>query len=94
MHERLTTDTSHTAQSATLLVIALLIVDSLHFVFARLLLPYLSPGVSAMYVLAIGTIQVGLFGLIRGGLHFSILLKYLWFFMAIGFLVATSTNIH
>jgi drug/metabolite transporter (DMT)-like permease len=77
-----------------LLVTALLIVDSLHFAFARLLLPYISPGVSAMYVLAIGTVEVALFSLTRKRLRFSTLGKRLWFFLAIGFLVAASTNIN
>jgi drug/metabolite transporter (DMT)-like permease len=77
-----------------LLVTVLLIVDSLHFAFARLLLPYISPGVSAMYVLAIGTVEVALFSLTRKRLRFSTLGKRLWFFLAIGFLVAASTNIN
>ncbi len=94
MQDTLTADTSRPASSAYLLVVPLLIVDSLHFVFARLLLPHISPGVSAMYVLAIGTIEVGVFGLIRGGLHIRVLKRYLWFFLVIGFLVAASTNIN
>jgi drug/metabolite transporter (DMT)-like permease len=77
-----------------LLVTVLLIVDSLHFAFARLLLPYISPGVSAMYVLAIGTVEVALFGLTQKRLRFNTLGKRLWFFLAIGFLVAASTNIN
>jgi len=94
MQDTLTADTSRPASSAYLLVLPLLIVDSLHFVFARLLLPHISPGVSAMYVLAIGTIEVGVFGMIRGGLHIRVLKRYLWFFLVIGFLVAASTNIN
>jgi drug/metabolite transporter (DMT)-like permease len=94
MQDTLTADTSRPASSAYLLVVPLLIVDSLHFVFARLLLPHISPGVSAMYVLAIGTIEVGVFSLIRGGLHIRVLKRYLWFFLVIGFLVAASTNIN
>jgi drug/metabolite transporter (DMT)-like permease len=47
-----------------------------------------------MYVLAIGTIEVGVFVLIRGGLHFKVLKRHLWLFLVIGFLVATSTNIN
>ena len=94
MQDTLSADTARPASSAYLLVIPLLIVDSLHFVFARLLLPHISPGVSAMYVLAIGTVEVGVFGLIRGGLHIRVLKRYLWFFLVIGFLVAASTNIN
>jgi drug/metabolite transporter (DMT)-like permease len=94
MQDTLTIDSSRSASSGYVLVIPLLIVDSLHFVFARLLLPHISPGVSAMYVLAIGTLEVGLFALISRRLHFKVLKRHLWFFLAIGFLVATSTNIN
>jgi hypothetical protein len=43
---------SRLANNRFLLASAFLTLDSLHFVFARLLLPHISPGVSAMYVLA------------------------------------------
>lgn len=94
MHEARTIDSSRLGNNRFLLVLGLLIVDSLHFVFARMLLPYISPGVSAAYVLGIATIQVGIFSLVRGRLNFDILRKYLWFFVVVGFLVATSTNIN
>ncbi len=94
MQETLTIDSSRLRSSGPWLIITLLIVDSLHFVFARLLLPHISPGVSAMYVLAIGTVEVGLFGLIRRRLHWRVLGRHLWFFLAIGVLVAASTNIN
>jgi len=76
------------------LILPLLLMDSLHFVFARLLLPHISPGVSAMYVLAIATIEVGLFAMVRGRLRFKVQKRHLWFLLAIGFLVAASTNIN
>jgi drug/metabolite transporter (DMT)-like permease len=47
-----------------------------------------------MYVLGIGTIEVGLFGLLRKHLRVGILHKHLWFFLIIGFLVAANTNIN
>ncbi|NIV28941.1 MAG: EamA family transporter [Anaerolineae bacterium] len=94
MQETRTTGTSRPANRGFILVTALLIVDSLHFVFARLLLPHISPGVSAMYVLAVGTAEVALFGLIRRRLHLRMLGQRGWFFLAIGFLVAASTNIN
>jgi O-acetylserine/cysteine efflux transporter len=75
-------------------VAGLLIVDSLHFVFARLLLPHISPGASAMYVLAIGTVEIGLLGLIRGCLRLRALRDHLGFFLALGLLVGVSTNIN
>ena len=88
------TRASFSTNNGFLLVTALLITDSLHFAFARLLLPHISPGVSAMYVLAIGTAEVALFGLTRKHLRFNMLGKHLWFFLAIGFLVAVSTSIN
>ncbi len=75
-------------------VSALVLVDSLHFVFARLLLPHLPPVVAAMYALAIGTAEVAVFGLIRRCLHMTQLTKNPSFFLAIGFLVAGSTNLN
>lgn len=69
----------------------LLLVDSLHFIFARAFLPYFEPVVSATFVLLVGTIQVGIYGLWRRELHLSSLRKYFWFYLAIGFLVGAST---
>ena len=87
-------DTSRLANSRLLLVLGLLMVDGLHFVFARLLLPHISPGVSAMYVLGIGTVEVGLLGLVQGRLHFNRFRQSLWLFLALGLLVGTSTSIN
>lgn len=94
MQNRLVTGASRLTNNTIPLVTALLIVDSLHFVFARMLLPHISPGVSAMYVLGVGTVEVGLFSLVRGRPDFKVLGKHLWFFLGIGFLVAASTNIN
>lgn len=76
------------------LVIALLIVDSLHFVLARLLLPHISPGISAMYVLVIATLQIGIFGLVTRRLRWEVLRRNFGFFAAVGLLIAFSTNIN
>ena len=88
------TESARIADNSPLLIISLLIIDSLHFVFARMLLPYIAPATSAMYVMAIGTIEVGLFCLFRRRLHFHVLKQNIWFFLGIGFLVAASTNIN
>jgi drug/metabolite transporter (DMT)-like permease len=69
----------------------LLLVDSLHLVFARAFLPYFEPVISATFVLFVGTVQVGIYGLWRRQLHLSSLRKHLWFYLAIGFLVGAST---
>lgn len=79
---------------AFLLVICLLLVDSLHFVFARLLLPHLPPGTSALYVLAVATVETGLYLGWRGNLRLALLRQHLPFFLSIGFLVAGSTAIN
>jgi drug/metabolite transporter (DMT)-like permease len=69
----------------------LLVVDSLHLVFARTLLPYFEPVVSATLVMLVATIQIGIYGLWRRELHLSSLRQHFWFYLAIGFLVGAST---
>lgn len=81
------------AERAVLFAV-LLLVESLHYVFARLLLPYLPPMASSMYVLAVGTVQVGVFAAVRGKLHWRPALRHFWFFAAIGFCIAASTMIN
>lgn len=72
----------------------LLLVDSLHFVFARSLLPHLPPETSALLVLGAGTIEVALFLGLRRQINFAVFRRHAWFFLTIGFLVATSTVIN
>jgi drug/metabolite transporter (DMT)-like permease len=78
--------------NAIILVAILLMVDSLHFVFARLLHPYLPGGTSAMYVLGAAAIEVTLFMALRGRIQFGVFRQHAWFFLVIGFLVATATT--
>ncbi|MCP5099297.1 MAG: DMT family transporter [Chloroflexi bacterium] len=80
-------------QNAPLVVMILLLVDSLHFVFARLLLPYMPAGTSAMFVLGVATVEVGVFLAIRRQLKWSVLRQHVRFFLVVGFLVAVSTNL-
>ena len=75
----------------TIFFAILLIVDSLHFVFARLLLPHIPPMTSAFYVLAIATVQVGFFAATRRNVDWDLGRSRLGFFAAIGFLIAAST---
>ena len=77
-----------------LLIAALLMIDSLHFVFARLMLPHIEPAVSAMYVMIIGMAVVGVYGFIRGQIKIDLLFRNIWFFLSVGLLVAVSTNIN
>ena len=77
--------------NAPVLLALLLLLDSFHFVFARLLIPYLPGGTSAFYVLAIATIEVTIFMVATRRVRFRVYRKNLPFFLAIGLLVAIST---
>lgn len=83
--------TERLMENMPLMLSLLLLVDSLHFVFGRLLGQYLPATVSAFYVLAIATVEVGLFMAWRGTIRLSVLRQHLWFFISIGFLVAGAT---
>ena len=87
------TDTSNIAKNKPLLVAALLTLDSLHYVFARLLLPHIAPAASVLYIMAIATVEIGLYGLIRRRLHLEVLARHIWFFLGIGVLVAASMSV-
>lgn len=76
------------------LIAFLVIIDSVHFVFARLLLPHISPYVSVFYVMPIGTLQVGLYGLFCRRIHFRTLFQNIWFFISIAALIGISTIIN
>ncbi len=69
----------------------LLVVDSMHFVFARLLLHHLPPMASTFYVLAVATVEVGIFAAVRRKLDWRPAVTNFPFFAAIGFFIATST---
>ena len=85
---------SRLIDNAPLIVVILILFDSLHFVFARLLLPHLHPMTSAFYVMAIATMQLAIFAKIQGHFRFATFRRNLWFFLAIGFLVAVSTALN
>jgi drug/metabolite transporter (DMT)-like permease len=80
------------AQYPAIVIAVLLAVDSLHFVFARLLVPYLPGGTSAFYVLAVATVEVGIFLALKRAIRFDIFRRNLRFFLSIGLLVALSTT--
>ena len=77
-----------------LLIPFLVAIDSVHFIFAKLLLPHISPYVSVFYVMAIGALQVGLYGWFRGRIHIRTLFRNAWFFISIGLLIGISTIIN
>ena len=81
----------HHLENTPLVMTTLLILDSLHLVFARLLLPYFPPTTSSLYVMAIATVEVALILKIWGNIHLEVLRRKLWFFLSIGFLVGSST---
>ncbi len=80
------------ASNAPILIGVLLLVDSLHFVFARILHPYLPGGTSAMYVLTFAAIEVTIFLAIRRQIQLQVFRQHLRFFLVIGFLIAASTS--
>jgi drug/metabolite transporter (DMT)-like permease len=71
------------------LVAALILVDSLHYVFTRLLTPYLPPPAAGFYVMAVSTLEVA--ALQRGRPNWAVLRRHAGFFVAIGVLVAGGT---
>ncbi len=77
-------------QAISLLAL-LLLVDSLHFVFARALLPYFAPTLSSLFVMGVGALEVGLYAAHRRQLRWSSLGRHWGFFVTIGFLIAAST---
>lgn len=85
---------SRLLNNVPLVVICLVIVDSLHFVFARALLPYLPPTTSAMYILGVATVEVAVFLALWDTIDFAVFRRYAWFFLTIGFLVAASTALN
>jgi drug/metabolite transporter (DMT)-like permease len=74
-----------------LVVAFLLLIDSLHFVFARLFLDYLPPSVSGLFMLAIATVETAVFLGVQGRIKFSVLRQHFWFFFVVGLLVAAAT---
>jgi O-acetylserine/cysteine efflux transporter len=73
------------------LLAVLLLVDSLHFVFARLMAPYLPATVAGLYMLGVATVEVGLYLVARRRLQWRVFLRHIYFFLTIGFLVGSST---
>ena len=80
--------------NTAVLFAVLLVVDSLHFVFARALLPHLPPEMSSFLVLAVAAVQVGFYQAVRGRIRMAALWSHWRFFAAIGILVAASTVIN
>ncbi|MCB9422124.1 MAG: DMT family transporter [Ardenticatenaceae bacterium] len=75
------------------LIVALLVVDSMHYIFARLLLPHLPATTSSFYTLLVGTVETAVFLALRRQIKWQVLRDHLWFFLIVGFLVAAATAI-
>jgi len=90
--------TSHPAapnsllDNGTAVMVVLLLVDSLHYVFARLLAAYLPATTSSFYYMAIATGQIALFAALRRQINWRIFRDNAKFFLTIGFLIATATS--
>lgn len=89
--ETKSTSASFVSASDLPLVTIMLLFDSLHFIWARALVPYVSPEVSAPLVISVAAIQIGLYGWWTGRLSLDALRKHFWFFTTIGVLIAIST---
>ncbi len=74
-----------------LIVIIFILVDSLHFVFARLLLPYLSPTAASFLYMTVATIEIGLYTAVRRQIDWRVLRDNLKFFLIIGFLIGSAS---
>lgn len=86
-----TSSTAAVSLSDAGLLVVLLLVDSLHLVFARALQPHLNPVLSATLVLWVATLQVGTFGVVRNRIDLAAIGRNIWFLLAIGILVGGST---
>jgi len=81
-------------RNTSLLIGILLITDSMHYIYARMMVPHLPPSVSSFFVLLIAAIEVGIYGLATKQLKLETIRKNVWFFVGIGLLVAGSTNLN
>lgn len=86
-----TTARSTLLQNAPLVIAILLLLDSFHFVFARLLRAYLPPVPAALFVLGFATLETAVFLTWRRRIQLTVLRQNLWFFITIGLLVAGAT---
>ncbi|MCA9951523.1 MAG: DMT family transporter [Anaerolineales bacterium] len=75
------------------IVVVLLVVDSFHFVFARLLLPFLPPMASSFYYMAIAMLLIALYAGVRRQINWHVFRDNAQFFILIGFLIAIATSI-
>lgn len=87
-------DTRVTSASSAGLVAAMMVFDSLFFIWAKLMQPVVDPRTSVLYVMAISAIQIGLVAIIQKQLRLRTFFRLWRFFLGIGLLVAASTFIN
>lgn len=80
-------------QNPSLVIAILLLLDSLHFVFARLLRIYLPPIPAALFVLGLAGVETAVFLAWKRQIQLNVLRQHLPFFAAVGFLVAGATSL-
>ncbi len=86
--------TSLSKASSGALLVVMMVLDSMFFIWARLLLPHFSPRISVLYVMLIGAVEVGIVALLQKRLRIKTFIQYWWFFLLIGILIAASTYIN
>ncbi len=85
------TSPSGLLHNGTAVLIILLLVDSLHFVFARLLIPYLPATTSSFFYMGIATLEIAIFAAVRRQINWRVFRDNARFFLTIGFLIAFAT---
>ncbi|MEZ4661971.1 MAG: DMT family transporter [Caldilineaceae bacterium] len=85
------TSTSAIGRADLPLLTFVLLFDSMHYIYAKLLASYVSPDISAAYVMGVAAVQVGLYGLITRQISLAALRENKWFFVTIGALIGAST---
>lgn len=87
-----TTRAQRLLHNSTAVMVTLLLTDSLHYVFARLLIPYLPATVSSFFYMSIATVEIALFAAVRRQIEWRVFRDNARFFLIIGFLIAYATS--
>lgn len=73
------------------LIAVMMVLDSLFFIWAKVLLPYISPRTSVFYIMVISALEIGLIAWLQKKLTIRTFIRNWWFFLSIGIMVAAST---
>lgn len=91
VHQKPGLTASPLLKNPSLVIAILLLLDSFHFVFARLLRIYLPPIPAALFVLGLAGVETAVFLAWKRQIQLNVLRQHLAFFAAVGFLVAGAT---